>query len=55
MTRRTERLTPQQRAEVTATVATWPPLTEAKREYIRTLFEGHDFPAHATDELPMTH
>lgn len=36
--RRTDRLTPEQRAQVRATVATWPKLSEAKREKIRTLF-----------------
>jgi len=36
--RRTDRLTPEQRAQVRATVATWPPLTEAQREAVRVLF-----------------
>jgi hypothetical protein len=46
--RRTDRLTPAQRAEITATVATWPPLTEAKREMVRALFDGHEFPPSTT-------
>ena len=41
---RTSRLTAEQRAEVKATVATWPKLTEAKREKIRALFDGYEFP-----------
>jgi F0F1-type ATP synthase delta subunit len=44
MTRRTDRLTAEQRAEVTARVTTWPKLTEAQRENIRALFAGHEFP-----------
>jgi F0F1-type ATP synthase delta subunit len=39
---RTARLTAEQRAEVEARVATWQPLTEAQRERVRALFEGHD-------------
>ncbi len=64
MNRRTDRLTPEQRAEVTAIVATWQPLTEAKREMVRAFFTGHEheFPTSTpalaqrdalTNELPM--
>jgi uncharacterized protein DUF3106 len=35
-----QRLTPEQRAEVKARVAAWPPLTEDQREKIRILFAG---------------
>jgi hypothetical protein len=38
--RRTDLLTPEQRAEIRARVATWPPLTEAQREAVATLFAG---------------
>jgi hypothetical protein len=41
---RIDRLTAEQRAEIKAKVATWPRLTEAQREAIRALFEGHEFP-----------
>jgi hypothetical protein len=36
--RRTHRLTPEQRAEIKARVATWPPLTEEKRAKLAILF-----------------
>jgi hypothetical protein len=40
---RTARMTPEQHAEVKARVASWPRLTEAQREHVRALFDGHDF------------
>ena len=36
--RRTDRLTPEQRAEVRAAVAGWPPITEAQRVQVAALF-----------------
>jgi hypothetical protein len=33
-----DRLTPEQRAEVRARVATWPPLTEVQRVQVAALF-----------------
>jgi mono/diheme cytochrome c family protein len=36
--RRTDRLTPEQRAEVSATVAAWPPLSEGQRAQVAALF-----------------
>jgi hypothetical protein len=38
---RIDRLTAEERAEIKATVAKWPKLTEAKRESIRALFEPY--------------
>ena len=38
--RSTDRLTPEQRAEIRAAVATWPPLTEARPAKVATLFAG---------------
>jgi hypothetical protein len=36
--RRTERLTPEQRAEIRAAVAKWPPLSQEQRAKVATLF-----------------
>jgi hypothetical protein len=36
--RRTDRLTPEQRADIKARAATWPPLTEAQRAQFAILF-----------------
>jgi mono/diheme cytochrome c family protein len=42
--RRTDRLTPEQRAQVRARVATWPPLTEVQRAQVAALFASkHGF------------
>jgi hypothetical protein len=38
--RRTDRLTPEQRAKFKVRVVTWPPLTEAQWAKVATLFAG---------------
>jgi hypothetical protein len=42
--RRTDRLTPEQRAEIKARVAPWPPPTEAQRAKVAILFAGYFSP-----------
>jgi hypothetical protein len=37
--RRTDRMTPEQRAEVRAAVAAWPPLSAAKKAKLAILFD----------------
>jgi hypothetical protein len=48
--RRTDRLRPEQRAQIRAAVAAWPPLTEAQRAKVATLFASYPIPGHGGDD-----